>query len=219
GFGKHVWDIPPANLRNLRLLYYVCQILYSYVQPITKISILLLYFRIFPNRRFRIVVIVSLAWMICHLIAFILAVVLQCLPIKSLWNLRMNGKCTEFEASIYAGAGLSIFEDLVIITLPIFVLKDISLTTKKKIALCLLFALGSFACVTSMVRLRFIVSFARSMDITWDDVDLIIWSMIEVYTAIICASLVSFRPLIMKLIPTLFPTSRAKDGHQQQCNW
>jgi hypothetical protein len=30
--------------------------------------------------------------------------------------------------------------------------------------------------------------------------------MIEVYTAIICASLVSIRPLIAKIFPSLFPT-------------
>jgi hypothetical protein len=44
-----------------------------------------------------------------------------------------------------------------------------------------------------------------------DDVDLIIWSIIEVYTAIICASLVSIRPLIAKLIPSLFPATKATE--------
>ena len=81
--------------------------------------------------------------MTCHLIAFILEVVFQCVPVNSLWDLTVHGQCTNFTASIYAGAGFSIFEDLVIITLPIFVLKDLSLTTRKKVALCLVFALGS----------------------------------------------------------------------------
>ena len=38
-----------------------------------------------------------------------------------------------------------------------------------------------------------------------------VWSIVEVYTAIICASLVSIRPLIAKLIPSLFPTTRATE--------
>jgi hypothetical protein len=42
-----------------------------------------------------------------------------------------------------------------------------------------------------------------------EEVDLLEWSIIEVYTAIICASLVSIRPLIAKLIPSLFPTTKA----------
>jgi hypothetical protein len=54
--------------------------------------------------------------------------------------------------------------------------------------------------------------------VTGDDVDLIIWSIIEVYTAIICASLVSIRPLIAKLIPTLFPTTRGTADTKSKTN-
>ena len=81
--------------------------------------------------------------MTCHLLAFVLEVALQCLPVRSQWDLTVKGKCTNFIASIYGGAALSIFEDLVIITLPVFVLKDLNLNPRKKIALGLVFALGS----------------------------------------------------------------------------
>lgn len=43
---------------------------------------------------------------------------------------------------------------------------------------------------------------------TGDNVDVVIWSIIECYTAIICACLASIRPLIAKIIPTLFPTTK-----------
>ena len=48
--------------------------------------------------------------------------------------------------------------------------------------------------------------------------DLIIWSIVEVYTAIICASLVSLRPLIAKVIPNLFPTTRATADSKSRTN-
>jgi hypothetical protein len=117
--------------------------MYAYVQPVTKISILLLYYRVFPNRKFRLVVIISLIWMTAHFFSFILEVVLQCIPINLLWDMTLKGKCTSFIASIYAGAALSIFEDIVIILLPISVLKDLNLSSRKKIALVFMFALGS----------------------------------------------------------------------------
>ena len=44
---------------------------------------------------------------------------------------------------MYAAAGFSIFEDFVIMLLPVWELKDLSLNTKKKFALMFLFALGS----------------------------------------------------------------------------
>lgn len=81
--------------------------------------------------------------MTCHLIAFEIEVALQCLPVNSIWETGVKGKCTNFVASIYAGAALSIFEDIVIIVLPLFVLRDLNLTFRKKMALTLVFALGS----------------------------------------------------------------------------
>jgi hypothetical protein len=124
------------------------------VQPITKISILLLYLRIFPNKKFGLAIIIALAWMTCHMIAFLFEVALQCIPVSSLWDLSIKGKRTHFTASIYAGAGLSIFEDIVIITLPVFVLKDLNLTARKKLALGLIFALGSLWVCSFYLKFR-----------------------------------------------------------------
>lgn len=81
--------------------------------------------------------------MMFHLVGFLLVVILQCLPVDAVWDLTIPAKCLDTVAIIYAGAALSIVEDLVIIFLPMFVLKDLNLTTRKKIALGLMFALGS----------------------------------------------------------------------------
>jgi hypothetical protein len=40
------------------------------------------------------------------------------------------------------------------------------------------------------------------------NVDAIIWSDIEAYTAVICSCLMAIRPLLMKCFPTLFPSTR-----------
>jgi hypothetical protein len=119
------------------------QLCYTYVQPVTKISILLLYLRIFPNKLFRFTIIIFLVYMVCHLLAFIIVVILQCVPVDAVWDLTIPAKCLNTVAITYAGAALSIVEDLAIVFLPIFVLKDLNLTTRKKIALGLMFALGS----------------------------------------------------------------------------
>lgn len=48
-------------------------------------------------------------------------------------------------------------------------------------------------------------SFADSMP--GDDVDVTIWSIIEVYSAVICVCLISIRPLLVKYFPKLFPVT------------
>ena len=37
--------------------------------------------------------------------------------------------------------------------------------------------------------------------------DVVIWSMIELFTAAICACLMCFRPLLVKCFPSMFPTA------------
>lgn len=45
--------------------------------------------------------------------------------------------------------------------------------------------------------------------------DIVIWSIVEVYSAIICASLISIRPLIAKIFPRLFPTTRTTESRSK----
>lgn len=39
---------------------------------------------------------------------------------------------------------------------------------------------------------------------TGDCVDIVVWSIIETYTAVICACLITIRPLLAKYIPSIF---------------
>lgn len=59
-----------------------------------------------------------------------------------------------------------------------------------------------------MVRLKYLVMFSSTLDTTWDNVDIVIWSIIEEFCAILCASLPALRPLLQK-VPQLFTTKRA----------
>ena len=49
---------------------------------------------------------------------------------------------------------------------------------------------------------------------TVDNVDVIIWSVLETFTAIICACLMCLRPLLVRFMPALFPTTKATESKQ-----
>lgn len=72
-----------------------------------------------------------------------MVVSIQCVPVESVWDLTVHVRCTNSQAFVYAAAGFSIFEDFIIMILPVWELKDLSLNLKKKIALMFLFSLGS----------------------------------------------------------------------------
>lgn len=124
-------------------LYYVAQIFYALIQNIAKFSILFLYLRIFPTPQFRLAVKLSMVVIVCHTIAFTIGIGMQCLPVDSLWDLTIHGKCIDLNVFAISGAALSIFYDIVIMLLPISELKGLNLTLNKRIALCFMFALGS----------------------------------------------------------------------------
>jgi len=124
-------------------LYYISQILYVVVQALAKFSILLLYLRIFLDKRFRLVTKIAIGWMVCHTIAFIIAVSFQCTPVKTVWDITVPVHCFNSQAFVYSAAGFSIVEDFFIMLLPISQLKDLNLDLKKKVALMFMFALGS----------------------------------------------------------------------------
>lgn len=78
----------------------------------------------------------------CHTIAFFGGVTLQCIPVSAIWTLDENSKCINSTGLIYAGAALSILEDVVYVMLPIPELMRLNLSLKKRAALVFMFALG-----------------------------------------------------------------------------
>lgn len=213
GLGKHIWNIPPLNVILLRKIYYTVQIFYVFIISLAKVSILCFYLRVIPGDRFARIAKICIVWMMCHFFGFLMAVVLECVPISAVWDTDIKGRCVNSQALGFAGAGASIFEDFVLILLPISELRTLTLDWKKKAVLIFMFALGSFVCIASIIRLRFMFNYnyGTSPDATWEQVDVIIWSEIEAYVAATCACLITFRALLLKYFPGLFAVNRAAE--------
>lgn len=64
------------------------------------------------------------------------------------------------------------------------------------------------ACVTSIVRLRYLYVASVSTDLTYDNVGAATWSSIELNTAIMCACIPAMRPFISFVFPKLLSTDR-----------
>jgi hypothetical protein len=128
---------------NLSQFFYLSQLFYVVIISFAKFSILLFYLHIFPNPRFRLWVKITIAWLGCKFFAFLMAVLFSCVPVNGLWNVTIPAKCINTTGIVYAGAGLSIFDDIWIILLPIPVLKSLNLSLRKRGTLIFMFAMGS----------------------------------------------------------------------------
>lgn len=113
--------------------------------PITKISILLFYLKIFPKKQVRIAVWVLIGLNITYLVVFEVISIFQCTPIQGAW-LRWDGEfeatCRDINMQGWAAAGLNLVLDLAVLILPLPELAALSLSLRKKIQILSMFCVG-----------------------------------------------------------------------------
>nr|XP_036583947.1 uncharacterized protein CTRU02_06078 [Colletotrichum truncatum]KAF6793206.1 integral membrane protein [Colletotrichum truncatum] len=143
GFGLHYWNVNPANAQRILQLYYAVQMLYIIVLILAKVSIVALYHRVFPDRKFQLINKLVFAFLTGHGLVFVFVIMFECTPINSIWDRTLQRKCINVNAVAMASAILSIVEDIVILAMPIQQLSKLQLGIKKKIAVCFMFSLGS----------------------------------------------------------------------------
>jgi hypothetical protein len=105
--------------------------------------------------------------------------------LSSHWDKSIpNGRCLNVNTLTYTHAAISIFQDLIILVLPIAELSSLKLERRRKIAVFFVFQVGALyakphipslasadlysACVTAMIRLRYLAQFGgtKSLDPT-----------------------------------------------------
>ncbi|KZL78079.1 integral membrane protein [Colletotrichum tofieldiae] len=227
GFGLHYWDIDPDNGKTMLQLFYVTQMFYililyvfiihlSYtgrlIKPLSvsaKFSLCAFYIRVFSYPRFRLTIGIFCVLLTTHAAVCFLLIVFQCVPLEAIWDRSINGRCLSLSALSYTGAVGSLLEDFALIIIPIPELLKLQMGPHKRLALCFMFGVGSFASIASIIRLKYLISFSHTYDPSWDNFDVILWSAIEANAAIICGSLPALRPLFKNLFSSLITLQTA----------
>ncbi|OQD95217.1 hypothetical protein PENSOL_c021G01676 [Penicillium solitum] len=215
GFGQHIANITtPHRLMTMKAcqLFFVSQAFYKLTMNMTKMSILMLYLRIFIQRWFRIACSVLLAIITSYMVGAFFASVFQCTPVARAWNKAIPGSCIDITTNWYANAGFSIATDIIILTLPMYPLYKSKIILKRKIALMIVFALGAFVVVTSIVRMQTLDFSSTSPDPTYD-IASSVWTMLEENVAITCACLPMMWMPLARLFPSLFSLDSGTDSY------
>ena len=159
----------------------------------TKISVLLLYLRIFPSTvstRFRHACYLIIALLVAYCLAMCISTAAECTPSSyawTRWDGEHEGHCINTVAQIYLGAALNIFFDVLVFFLPISKLAKLEIApARKRMGVILTFLVGLFVTVCSIIRLRYLVKWGESANPTWDYTPIGIWSVIEGNAAIVC---------------------------------
>ncbi|KAK1966814.1 hypothetical protein LY78DRAFT_538572, partial [Colletotrichum sublineola] len=200
GFGMHYWTIPVGNGVVIRKMLYVGNIVYVVLQAAVKLLIVLFLHRIFPSQTFRRIARGIVIVLLLHGTLFTIPFAVQCTPVQSIWDRTITDRrCLNLQAVGYSSSGLAMAEDVAILLLPIPHVWQLKVSLPRRLAVIALFSVGSFACVTSAIRIKYLVEYSTTFDETWDHVDIVVWSFIEQSIAMLCASLPTLRLLLVKI--------------------
>ncbi|KAJ5562498.1 Integral membrane protein [Penicillium sp. DV-2018c] len=208
GMGMHLEDIPPHILERQMKAFWLTIPFYNAAVLCAKASILLQYFRVFPTKRMRIICWIMITVLGVYGTWAIISAFFNCVPVAKFWDTSLKGFCLSKKGLWFSNASMHIATDIAILIIPIPALMAVDLPRRQKIALMIMFGLGGFVCITSIVRLVSLKKISDSKDPTYDNVGAAAWSAVECNTGIICACLPTLKPLIARLFPGMITTFR-----------
>ncbi|KAF2832610.1 hypothetical protein CC86DRAFT_401372 [Ophiobolus disseminans] len=191
--------------------WYAYHIGYLFTLALIKLSILVFYLSFATQRTFRILVHLSIVIVAAASVAMILVNALQCPknPKIALTAAILEDKgrqhCLDLRIVFYLQAGFNMVSDLFILVLPLPLFFRLRMHTAKRLSLLAVFCAGLLVPIASGIRFWSLNIWANSR---WDYSRytggyIILWSQVEINTAIICASLPSLQPLFKQVFHKL----------------
>ncbi|RCI11033.1 hypothetical protein L249_5188 [Ophiocordyceps polyrhachis-furcata BCC 54312] len=215
GMGRDTWTLTYENITTFSRFFFILEILYFADVAMIKMALIFFYVRIFPAREVRRLLRGTLAFVALFGLVFTAIAIFQCVPINYYWwrwDGEHSGRCLDMNAITWSNAAVSIAVDAWMLAIPLWQLKSLKLDWKKKVGVAMMFCVGTFVTVVSILRLRALDFSSHSANPTWDLFDVGIWSTVEINVGIICVCMPSLRLLLVRLFPSL-STSSSQRGY------
>lgn len=163
-----------------------------------------------------------LALVLANIAVWLIIPFVQCSRLDYNWDRYRRDyneavKCLNLTHLILSMSIMNIALDAMILLLPIPLVLRMRSTLAQKLAIIFMFSLGFIVLIASCNRLRYTIAFGSSTNITWDYVDLMIWTGIETATTVMAPSLPTLRLLMHRLCPCAFGRIFAfGSGHERE---
>ncbi|KAI3543832.1 integral membrane protein [Colletotrichum abscissum] len=211
GLGRDIWTLQPYEITMFLKLLFVLQLFYISGLAVIKASVIYLYIRVFNIQGFR-----TLLW--CTQIfnfllggGYILLSLVQCQPFQHYWNGwdgEQDGHCADLNTIGLTHVAFNIALDVWMLILPATQLYKLNMELKKKIGVMAMFSVGVFLTSVSIVRIKSLLVFATSFNITAECLWGIIWSYVELCVGIFVACMPAARQLAWRFFPKLVNYTR-----------
>nr|XP_036576938.1 uncharacterized protein CTRU02_13042 [Colletotrichum truncatum]KAF6783792.1 integral membrane protein [Colletotrichum truncatum] len=207
GVGVHIWQVKRTDYSPSFLVYSLALIvIYSLSVTTAKMSLLVLYLRLSPDRMFRVVVISLITIATAYALTYLFLIIFSCRPIQASWDLsaRPGAVCINKNIVYLVLSATNIVMDIVCLILPLKIIVPLQMAKRQKWSLIALFATGGFVCLCAIRRTVLLPPLFRSKDYTFDVEKQLNWACAEVHAGIICASIPALKPLFVRYLPMFF---------------
>ncbi|OQD85129.1 hypothetical protein PENANT_c011G05538 [Penicillium antarcticum] len=196
GLGTHIIYLSPEQIVTYLKTLFTGSILYTGCIACIKLSILMLYRRLFPVKSMKyavnIVGMIVILWAACG----ILAGCFICIPTEKLWHPMMQGGCMNLSKFYYGLQIPNIATDAIILVMPMHIVWNLPISKAQKVGLSGIFVLGFLTLIFDIIRLVVLVQLSeKGSDVTYDQVPASVWTCIEPAVGIVAACLSNMRPL------------------------
>jgi hypothetical protein len=221
-YGYHTRDVPELSQQDKILsdkIFFAQGLLYNPVLGLVKWSIILFLIRLDDRRRYiRWTLIALQVFNVAHMVAVFLVVIFQCSPVNMYWNHHktdelVEGKivndgytCIDQASFSLSTAGISVLTDVAILLVPIAMMWNLRMPTRRKLAGIFVLSLGWVVAVVGVIRIKFFVDFwyGHFPDPSWS-----LWhtlSGVENNVAIMVACGPAIKAYITRFFPHLLGT-------------
>ncbi|KAF1350975.1 hypothetical protein BDV97DRAFT_160337 [Delphinella strobiligena] len=219
GAGLHIHDVPSSNLIPATQLSFGTLIVYQASLCFTKLSVCILYLRVFTtSRNGKLLLLGIFGFLVVLNIAAECVCIFQCHPIRGVWNPLVKSACISTIPTFYVYAVSNMVVDTFFMVFAIPKIMGLRMTHRQKYALLATIALGGVPVIASIARCVRVSEILTSSDPTWKSYDTSIWSAIDANVSIICASAPIIKPLLRKVargfMDSTFVTSRTERSVQ-----
>ncbi|MCJ1377479.1 hypothetical protein MMC17_000574 [Xylographa soralifera] len=209
-FGQHAEVAGVPSVLTFYKCLYAFEILYPLPIAATKFSILFYYSRIFQVPSFQLPLYLVAGLIGCWVIYVEGAAIFSCVPVNAMWDPTITGRCINIHSFFIGIAVPNVVTDIALLTMPLPYMWRLQVAWPKKIAVILVFMLGGFVAVVSIIRLTVLLNLTNE-DVTWTYVPTCIWTNIEVHIGIVSASVPALWPLLRALATGSVRSATSRD--------
>jgi hypothetical protein len=199
----HQWDTRASDMKAYLYVIFIGTCFYGASMCLLKTAILWEWVNVFtPARERNAFFRACIAVMVINVVYYVTVIfvsVFACTPYARNFDKTIPGRCVDIGAVNLSAAIINFILDAIILALPQKIIWTLNMSSKRKIGISVIFAIGIAACAAAGCRIQAALTLMRSEDVTYHFSAVALWGIAE----LTCGFLVFSIPAVPRAVMSL----------------